>query len=208
MKSIFVEEMCVFWLTEIFTNMLLSFVKRVGFIMDWIFPLLLEELLKDVESLYPLFLLKIVLLVLSVLLKEQVSSSLFVQVPIIFSVRSTCHFGALLWGKNIWVYFTSWSFCVLQKLILIVVLESVESSCKDWVFNYILSIVSPLLLKHTGISQLLVECILIDHSFVEFRLNISSLESLFFFTSFRVSFMIFHLVKLFKLIIVLVDFSF
>jgi hypothetical protein len=57
MNSILVEEMSVFWFTEIVANMLLCLVKRVGFVLDWVFSLLLKELLEHIECLNPLRLL-------------------------------------------------------------------------------------------------------------------------------------------------------
>ena len=199
--------MSIFWLTEIIANMLLCLIKRIRFVLDGVFPLLLEELFKHIECLNPLSLFKLVFLVLDMFFEEKVSPSLFVEVAIIFSVRATCHLGTSLRGKNFRIYLTSWSLCVIKKLILVIILESVISCGKYWVFNSFFSIVSSLLFEKTGISQLLVESILVDNTLVEFRLSISSLEPLLLFTSNRIFFMIFHLVQLFELIIILVDFS-
>ena len=194
MNSILVEEMSIFRFTEIIANMLLCLVKRVGFVLDGVFPLLLEELFEHIEGLNSLRLLKLVFLVLSVFFEEKVSSSPFIKVTIIFSIRATCHLGTLLWGEYFWIYLTSWSLCILKKVILVIILESVVSCGKYWVFNNFFPIVSSLLFKKTGIGELLVESILVDYTLVEFRLGVSSLESLFLFTSYRIFFMIFHLI--------------
>jgi len=86
MNSILVEKVSVFWVIEIVANMLLGFVKRVRLVVNWVLPLLFKELLKDVECLYSLLLLQLTFLVLSVLLKEEVSPSCLVKVTMFLSV--------------------------------------------------------------------------------------------------------------------------
>lgn len=142
MNSILVEEMSIFWLTEIIANMLLCLVKRIRFVLDGVFPLLLEELFEYIECLNSLCLFKLIFLVLSMFFEEKVSPSLFIKITIIFSIRATCHLSTFLRGKYFWIYLTSWSLCVLKKLILIIILESVISCGKYWVFNNFFPVIS------------------------------------------------------------------
>ena len=127
-------------------------------------------------------------------LKEKVSSSRFIEVAIIFSIRATCHLSTFLRVKYFWVYLTSWSLCVIKKLILVIILESVVSCGEDWVFDNFFPVISSLLFKKARVGELLVESILVYYTLVEFRLSISCLESLLLFTSLRIFLMVLHLI--------------